>query len=247
MASQAPGDVTPSPKQVVFLFMAATVVAVVVFLCGVLVGRGVPFVQPLLGDGGGAAAASLFGNERRSAVISTPDAEPSAAATSGDDLSYFLRLKSDAPLEEVLRNQRAALEPPAPVADLGEPPTEAVGAAGPASPLPTRRPEVGPSSGADADVSLAGPPAVADPAAAATARPIGWAVQVMALRERPAAQQVADDLSAKGFRAFVVDPVPDAPVEVFRVRVGLFSDRADAERVQRRLETEEQFTPWITR
>lgn len=244
MASQAPGDVTPSRKQVVFLFMAATVVAVVVFLCGVLVGRGVPFVQPLLGDGGGAAA-SLFGEERRSAVISTPDAEPSAAATSGDDLSYFRRLKSDAPLEEVLPNPRAALEPPA--ADLREPPTEAVGAAGPASPLPIRRPEVGPSPGADADVSLAGPPPVADPAAAATARPIGWAVQVMALRERPAAQQVADDLSAKGFRAFVVDPVPDAPVEVFRVRVGLFSDRADAERVQQRLETEEQFTPWITR
>jgi len=29
-------------KQLVFLFMAATVVAVVIFLCGVMVGRGVP-------------------------------------------------------------------------------------------------------------------------------------------------------------------------------------------------------------
>ena len=42
MASQASNDTTPNAKQLVFLFMAATVVAVVVFLCGVLVGRGVP-------------------------------------------------------------------------------------------------------------------------------------------------------------------------------------------------------------
>ena len=35
-------EAAPSAKQIVFLFMASTVVAVVVFLCGVLVGRGVP-------------------------------------------------------------------------------------------------------------------------------------------------------------------------------------------------------------
>ena len=69
----------------------------------------------------------------------------------------------------------------------------------------------------------------------------------MALRERPAAQVVADDLSAKGFPAFVVDPVRDAPVEMFRIRVGPFADLADAERAQLRLETEEHFAPWITR
>ena len=97
------------------------------------------------------------------------------------------------------------------------------------------------------DPSLTRSQAVADSTAAATARPGGWAVQVMALRELPAAHQVAHDLSAKGYRAFVVDPVPDAPVDVFRVRVGPFSNRADAERAQQRLETEEQFKPWITR
>ena len=95
--------------------MAATVVAVVVFLCGVLVGRGVPFVQPLLRtDGGGAATAGLFGDERRPAVINTPNSEPSAAATSGEDLSYFRRLERDAPVEEALRNPRASVDPPPP-------------------------------------------------------------------------------------------------------------------------------------
>ena len=34
---------------------------------------------------------------------------------------------------------------------------------------------------------------------------------------------------------------------MFRVRVGRYHDRADAEDVRRRLEQEEKFKPWITR
>ena len=34
-------EIQLSGKQLVFLFMAATVISVVIFLCGVLVGRGV--------------------------------------------------------------------------------------------------------------------------------------------------------------------------------------------------------------
>ncbi len=248
MASQAPDDVTPSPKQVVFLFMAATAVAVVVFLCGVLVGRGVPFVEPLLRtDGGGAATAGLFGDERRPAVINTPNSEPSAAATSGDDLTYFRRLESDVPVEEAFRNPRASVDPPPPVADLPEPSIESASAAEPAAPVSPGRGEVEQGSRTGGDPSLPGSQAATDPAPAVTARSVGWAVQVLALRERPAAQDVADDLSAKGFPAFVVDPVPDAPVDLFRIRVGPFADRADAERAQLRLETEEHLDPWITR
>ena len=45
MASETPDDgfheIQLNGKQLVFLFMAATVVSVVIFLCGVLVGRGV--------------------------------------------------------------------------------------------------------------------------------------------------------------------------------------------------------------
>ena len=42
MANQGPTESAPSAKQLVFLAMTATVVAVIVFLCGVLVGRGMP-------------------------------------------------------------------------------------------------------------------------------------------------------------------------------------------------------------
>src|SRR5438445_2644578 len=81
-------------KQLVFLFMAATVVSVVIFLCGVLVGRGVR------SERGGAAAESAALSS-----VPTPDApaaggsgaappaagsDPTAAAPPDevDDLSY---------------------------------------------------------------------------------------------------------------------------------------------------------------
>src|SRR5271167_4738617 len=84
-------------KQLVFLFMAATVVSVVIFLCGVLVGRGVRAER---------AAASA---EASIAAEPTPQAAPAAATPAGsdpttaaapptvDDLSYFNRLEKQTP------------------------------------------------------------------------------------------------------------------------------------------------------
>ena len=58
---------------------------------------------------------------------------------------------------------------------------------------------------------------------------------------------MAQGLVDRGYPAFVVAPVAGAPVQVFRVRVGTYADREEAERVLRRLEEEESFKPWITR
>ena len=76
--------------------------------------------------------------------------------------------------------------------------------------------------------------------------PSAFTVQVAALAEPAAAQEIVDGLTAHGFPAFVVGPAPGAPVALFRVRVGRYPDRRDAEDVQRRLASEHQFTPWIT-
>src|SRR3954454_16686186 len=83
-------------KQLVFLFMAATVVSVVIFLCGVLVGRDVRTER---------------GSEAENAALNTPldpspqpapsaatpaptasDPTKAAAPPAGEDLSYFNRL-----------------------------------------------------------------------------------------------------------------------------------------------------------
>jgi cell division septation protein DedD len=65
------------------------------------------------------------------------------------------------------------------------------------------------------------------------------------LRERDQAGQVAEGLVASGYPAFVVAPADDAPVVVFRVRVGPYDARAEAEAAGRRLEAEERLRPWV--
>jgi septal ring-binding cell division protein DamX len=91
-------------KQLVFLFMAATVVSVVIFLCGVLVGRGVPADR-----GGVADQSTLTSTEATPPQPATPTpapagSDPTAAAAPppADDLSYFNRLeKQNAPAEQL--------------------------------------------------------------------------------------------------------------------------------------------------
>ena len=75
----------------------------------------------------------------------------------------------------------------------------------------------------------------------------GYAIQVTTLRESEAAERMAQGLLEKGYPAFVVPPAPGVPVSVFRVRVGTYTDRDEAEQVLRRLEGEESLKPWITR
>lgn len=209
--SDHPSDGAPSAKQLVFLFMAATVVAVVVFLCGVLVGRGVP--PPRAADG--FAGAADLGDLPETFVA--PAAVGSGARA--EDLSYFRRLEAGEPVPEVLRT------PPAPVDD--EP-----------TPAPVPPPPV----------TAAGPDATPMAAPAEPAGPDdGFTVQVAALRGRPEADQIAADLIAKGYDAYVIEPAPGAPAAVYRVRVGRALSREDAEDTLRRLETQEQFKPWITR
>jgi cell division septation protein DedD len=70
-------------------------------------------------------------------------------------------------------------------------------------------------------------------------------VQVAAVRQRGEADTIARRLSTKGYPAFVTSP-PGAP-HLFRVRVGKYEDRREAESIATRLEKEEQFKPWITR
>jgi cell division septation protein DedD len=117
-------------------------------------------------------------------------------------------------------------------------------------------------SGPELDAHLAVSPATAAEAAApvdggdvgspipsdvSAERPDGYALQVTTLRERDAAERMAQGLVEKGYPAFVVLPAPGVPVAVFRVRVGTYTERDEAEQVLRRLEGEESLKPWITR
>ncbi|HIE93899.1 MAG TPA: SPOR domain-containing protein [Acidobacteria bacterium] len=222
MVNSPRSDPAPSAKQLVFLAIMATVVAVIVFLCGVLVGRGVPARRTAIGT-----VSDVLPGGRAQVAIGVPvlpvdeDAETASPLA---DLSYFERLNGTEPVVEAADLRRGDLD--ASTAD-GDPPGAASAIAlteGSVPPLTT------PSAPEEADPGSAGGMFV---------------LQVAALAESDEANQVAEGLVASGYPAFVVAPAPDAPVAVFRVRVGPYVDRAEAEAAGRRLETEQRFKPWF--
>ena len=229
-------------KQLVFLFMAATVVSVVIFLCGVLVGRGAR-VQ----TGGGADNAPIS-TVAETIPTRAPTPAPAPAAGSdpttvavpppaADELSYFNRLeKSNASPE---RLKPAPEKNAAPVERSASAPPPA--AAAPRTPplAPAKEPARAPAS-AVAPAPVAAAPSSAEPAGQ------GFAVQIAALNVRSEADAIAKRLSSKGYAAYVLAPANGTP-SVFRVRVGKFNTRREAETVAAKLQKEEQFKPWVTR
>ena len=71
-------------------------------------------------------------------------------------------------------------------------------------------------------------------------------MQIAALNVRTEAEAIARRLSSKGYAAYVLSPANGTPA-VYRVRVGKFNTRREAESVAARLQQEEQFKPWVTR
>ena len=235
MASQIPDDgfheIQLNGKQLVFLFMAATVVSVVIFLCGVLVGRGVRAeraAQPA-----DATVATIEPTPQAAPATTTPAAaDPTAAAPppTVDDLSYFNRLeKQTQPADDL----KAA--PPSASAAATLPATARQAAANP------------PATARQADPAPAPKVTVKEPPASAPAAPAGdgYVIQVAAMREHGDADAMAKRLSAKGYSAFVMAPGAATPT-MYRVRVGKFKTKREAEAVASRLQKEEQFKPWIT-
>ena len=214
--------------------MTATVVAVVVFLCGVLVGRGVP-----LGEGltvSGSAVEGLGMDDLPPPTLSTASDEPSAAADESADLTYYRRLSADEPETETLRPVTEDVEETLRLSPA--PPEEEEDRRGSAPPPTTATDRESAPSAGDVVQPSAESPEAPEP---------GYLVQVAALRALEAAEQVANQLVAKGYPAAVVSPEPGAPVSLFRVRVGPYVERTEAERIKRRLEAEEQFEPFVTR
>jgi len=261
-------------KQLVFLFMVATVVSVVIFLSGVFVGRGVRAERaPLLADAGA------------STPVTTPDArpveqpptaggsDPTAAAPPPEvnDVTYPRRLeKAGQPDDDLKPAAQKPSEKPAPVvrsAPVNKPAPVGKSASA-AKPAPPATPVAVPEKAApiappapQPDARTAAPPSPAAPkeppaassnptpaVAAASTEPSGqgFALQVTALRERGEAEAIAKRLSSKGYTAYVLTPANGSP-SVYRVRIGKFKTRREAEAIATRLQKEEQFTPWITR
>ena len=187
-------------KQLIFLFMAATVVSVVIFLCGVMVGRGVRS-----GRGETSASAELETPAQAAPAPIAPAPAPASSAPAKAQAKPAATAPAPAP-------PKAAAEKAA-VAEKAAP-----------------KPE---------------PPAPVDKDKPAAVTSGGYAVQLTALRDRSEADAVVKRLAGKGYPAYVVNPLPGKP-PVYRVQVGRYQNRADADRIASRLQKEEQFSPWVT-
>ncbi len=224
LADEAFHEIQLSGKQLVFLFMATTIVAVVIFLCGVQVGRGVHIERSADATDSAAAAAPAPtpAAAATSAATLPPPPVDAPAPPQEDELTYGKQLRSDSNAQEKLKPRA---DVPAPV---------------------TKTPDSSRTAAAEKERPA---PAVAakSPAAMTGGAPRSgvWVVQVQALKGQSAANAVAQRLATKGYPAFVLSPAPGAP-SIYRVQVGRFNDRREAEQVARRLEKEEQFKPWIS-
>lgn len=203
-------EIQLSGKQIVFLFMATTVVLVSIFLCGVMVGRGVRAQQ----------------TEEPPDVVATngatPDDQVSGAAaeplppTPNDPVDYDRYLRGNKAPDE------PDLKPQADVPQATPPPPPAPVTAKPAD---EPKPEI--------TVPTAG-------------RPGQWVIQLAAVKNRVSATQIVQRLIGKGHPAYLQNPAPRAPAPLYRVRVGGFRDRREAESLALRLQKEEQFSPVVT-
>jgi cell division septation protein DedD len=119
-------EIQLSGKQVVFVFMAGVVIAVVIFLFGVQVGRGVLAQRGLPG-----AADVANASEPPPAPASASQATPGAPVTAGEKLSYAERLAAAEPAVEQLKKPDPPADPPSPKREAPPPvPVRSVAAGG---------------------------------------------------------------------------------------------------------------------
>jgi cell division septation protein DedD len=247
MPDQEVHEIQLNGKQLVFMFMAATVVSVVIFLCGVMVGRGAR--QPL-GDVLTTSSDTVIDPTATLEAASRPAVPADAApAPVHENLTYAEHLEAPVPPDEPLK-------PAKPPVVLTVAPAAAEKAAAPKQ--ASSRPEPSKAVTAQQTKEAVRQPPPAQKALAAKPEPVterasftepagkDWAVQVMAFPARAEAEALARRLTSKGFQTFVTLN-EGAPRARYRVRVGKYPTKREADAVALRLQREERFEPWVTR
>ena len=246
MSDEGFREIQLNGKQLIFLFMAVTVVSVVIFLFGVLVGRDVrEGAAPVEAENGDVAPDSRAPSSESTpppAAAAGTESQPPAAPPV-EELSYAERLLRDGPVNEQLKPSGGP-DTAAPPAAVQEP----VQKAPPPPPAAPKEKPPAPAVPAPRSAQAATATAAAPTSAASDPTGPGFAVQVAAYRDRRDAETLAKQLAAKGYPAFVMDPVKGTSTALFRVRVGKYKTLKDAEAIEVRLQTAEQLTnAWIAR
>ena len=200
-------EISLNGKTLVFIFMATTVLLVVTFLLGVLVGRGARELQ-------GLNQKVLTSDVAEEDLVEEFEMAPEGVLPEDEtvqmgDLSYPGRLTSPDAMQESVNPDSGLIE------------------------------EVLPSE-VESIITEQTPLA----ASSLESVRVGFTVQVTAVRSREDAEAMLEQLLSDDYPAYLLEP--NAPAELYRVRVGQYQDQKEADDMRRRLE-EAQFPAWITR
>ena len=200
-------EISLTGKILVFIFMATTVLLVVTFLLGVLVGRGARELQ-------GLNQKVLTSDVAEEDLVEEFEMAPEGVLPEDEtvqmgDLSYPGRLTSPDVMQESVNPDSGLIEEVLP------------------SEVESIITEQTPLAGSSLESVK-----------------VGFTVQVTAVRSREDAEAMLEQLLSDDYPAYLLEP--NAPAELYRVRVGQYQDQKEADDMQRRLE-EAQFPAWITR
>ena len=200
-------EISLTGKILVFIFMATTVLLVVTFLLGVLVGRGARELQ-------GLNQKVLTSDVAEEDLVEEFEMAPEGVLPEDEtvqmgDLSYPGRLTSPDVMQESVNPDSGLIEEVLP------------------SEVESIITEQTPLAGSSLESVK-----------------VGFTVQVTAVRSREDAEAMLEQLLSDDYPAYLLEP--NAPAELYRVRVGQYQDQKEADDMRRRLE-EAQFPAWITR
>ncbi|OGD20120.1 MAG: hypothetical protein A2W03_00820 [Candidatus Aminicenantes bacterium RBG_16_63_16] len=197
-----------SSTQLAIIFFGILIIGVVIFLLGVSVGK-----------------------KHAQASLKTSSALAQKAPDQIKDRLIIPQTRTEAaPTAEVAKPAPAVIEkqPPAKAEEKTPPKVEAAPrAAGSSKPAPDKAAPAAPKPEAPDETAKAGPK-VETPAAP---RKGLYYVQVGALAERAEAAAVSQRFKAQGFSVVVLDPQPSDRKPIFRVRVGGFATKEEADSV----------------
>ena len=200
-------EISLNGKTLVFIFMATTVLLVVTFLLGVLVGRG---ARELQGLNQKVLTSDVVEEDLVEEFEMAPELVlPEDETVQMGDLSYPGRLTSPDVMQESVNPDSGLIEEVLP------------------SEVESIIIEQTPLAGSSLESVK-----------------VGFTVQVTAVRSREDAEAMLEQLLSDDYPAYLLEP--NAPAELYRVRVGQYQDQKEADDMRRRLE-EAQFPAWITR
>jgi DedD protein len=240
MPDQEVHEIQLNGKQLVFMFGAATMVSVVIFLCGVMVGRGVR--QPQADVAAAITDPALDPTTPLDASTSR-SAHPadSAPAPAQERLTYAEHLEAPVVPDEPLKPAEPTPKPTvagavAPAIAAKAPPSKVVLAQDTKQPAAPKAPTAQKASATKPDVVTADSRFVEPPGK-------GYVIQVGVFPTLDAAEAQRRHFTAKGYNAFLALN-PDITKAKYRVRVGRYATKGEADAVAARLRQEERVAPW---